>query len=73
MKKLLFFFLLIIMPLFNSCRKGVHVANPILLLADSLMQSRPDSSLYILEEISDSQELNRAERALYNLLTTQAK
>lgn len=73
MKKLLFFFLLIIMPLFNSCRKGVHVANPILLLADSLMQSRPDSSLYLLEEISEPQEMKGEDRALYNLLFTQAK
>lgn len=73
MKKLLFFFLLIIMPLFNSCRKGVHVANPILLLADSLMQSRPDSSLYLLEEISEPQEMKGEDQALYNLLFTQAK
>lgn len=73
MKKLLFFFLLIIMPLFNSCRKGVHVANPILLLADSLMQSRPDSSLYLLDAISEPQEMKDEDRALYNLLFTQAK
>lgn len=73
MKKLLFFFLLIIMPLFNSCRKGVHVANPILLLADSLMQSRPDSSLYLLDAISEPQEMKGEDRALYNLLFTQAK
>lgn len=73
MKKLLFFFLLIIMPLFNSCRKGVHVANPILLLADSLMQTRPDSSLYLLDAISEPQEMKGEDRALYNLLFTQAK
>lgn len=64
MKKLLFFFLLIIIPLFSSCRKGVHVANPILLLADSLMQSRPDSSLYLLEEISEPQEMEGEDQAL---------
>lgn len=73
MKKLLFFFLLIIMPLFSSCRKGVHVANPILLLADSLMQTRPDSSLYLLDAISEPQEMKGEDRALYNLLFTQAK
>lgn len=61
------------MPLFNSCRKGVHVANPILLLADSLMQSRPDSSLYLLDAISEPQEMKGEDRALYNLLFTQAK
>lgn len=73
MKKLLFFFLLITISLFNSCRKGEHVINPALLLADSLMQSRPDSSLYLLEQISDPQKIKNADRAFYNLLLTQAK
>lgn len=73
MKKLLFFFLLITISLFNSCRKGEHVINPALLLADSLMQSRPDSSLYLLEQISDPQKIKNADRAFYYLLLTQAK
>lgn len=73
MKKLLLFCLLIIIPLFSSCRKGMHTANPILLLADSLMQSRPDSSLYLLEHIPNPQEMKDADCALYNLLFTQAK
>ena len=73
MKKLLYFFLLITISLFNSCRKGEHVINPALLLADSLMQSRPDSSLYLLEQISDPQKIKNADRAFYNLLLTQAK
>lgn len=73
MKKLLLFFLLILTPLFSSCRKGTHVENPVLLLADSLMQSRPDSSLCLLEQIPEPQTIKGADRALYNLLLTQAK
>ena len=65
MKKLLFFFLLITISLFNSCRKGEHVINPTLLLVDSLMQSRPDSSLYLLEQISDPQKIKNADKAFY--------
>ena len=37
------------------------------------MQSRPDSSLYLLEQISDPQKIKNADRAFYNLLLTQAK
>lgn len=73
MKKLLLISLLIILPLFISCRKGIHVSNPVLSLADSLMQTRSDSSLYLLEQISEPQNLEVADRAYYNLLLTQAK
>lgn len=73
MKKLLFFLLLITLSLFNSCRKGEHVINPALLLIDSLMQSRPDSSLYLLEQFSDLQKIENADKAFYNLLLTQAR
>lgn len=73
MKKLLLISLLIILPLFISCRKGIHVSNPVLSLADSLMQTRSDSSLYLLEQISEPQNLDVADRAYYNLLLTQAK
>lgn len=73
MKKLLFFFLLAVMSLLSSCRKGSRVTNPILLLADSLMQFSPDSSLYLLEQISDPQKMKGANKAFYNLLLTQAK
>lgn len=73
MKKLLLFLLLGIIPLLNSCKKDSHITNPILLLADSLMQSRPDSSLYLLEQISNPKEIKEADRALYCLLLTQAR
>ncbi len=56
---------------FSSCSSSVK--NPLLLCADSLMEARPDSALFILESISSPQKLPRADRALYALLLTQAK
>lgn len=73
MKKLLFFFLSITIFVFSSCKREVDAINPILLLIDSLMQSRPDSSLYLLEQISDPQKIKNADKAFYNLLLTQAR
>lgn len=55
----------------SSCSSSVK--NPLLLCADSLMEARPDSALFILESISSPQKLPRADRALYALLLTQAK
>lgn len=55
----------------SSCSSSVK--NPLLLSADSLMEARPDSALFILESISSPQKLPRADRALYALLLTQAK
>lgn len=54
-----------------SCSSSVK--NPVLLSADSLMETRPDSALSILESISSPQKLSRAERAYYAVLLTQAK
>ena len=73
MKKLLFFFLSITIFVFSSCKREVDAINPALLLIDSLMQSRPDSSLYLLEQFSDLQKIKNADKAFYNLLLTQAK
>lgn len=56
---------------FSSCSSSVK--NPLLLCADSLMETYPDSALSILESISSPQKLPRADRALYALLLTQAK
>ena len=56
---------------FSSCSSSMK--NPLLLCADSLMEARPDSALFILESISSPQKLPRADRALYALLLTQAK
>lgn len=47
--------------------------NPLLLRADSLMETLPDSALAILESISSPEKLSGADRALYALLLTQAK
>lgn len=73
MKKLLFIFLLTLLPLLNSCRRNSHVSNPILYLADSLMQLHPDSALHLIEGIASPQVMNKADRALYALLLTQAR
>lgn len=54
-----------------SCSSSVK--NPLLLSADSLMETRPDSALSVLESISSPQKLSRAERAYYAVLLTQAK
>lgn len=47
--------------------------NPLLLRADSLMETQPDSALTILESISSPEKLSGADRAFYALLFTQAK
>ena len=73
MKKLLHFLLLTIISLLYSCGNDSHFANSILLAADSLMQSRPDSSLYLLEQIPDPQKIKKGNQALYCLLLTQAR
>lgn len=55
-----------------SC-SSPSVKNPLLLRADSLMETRPDSALTILESISSPEKLSGAERAFYALLFTQAQ
>lgn len=73
MRKLLFVLLITLLPLFHSCRQDYHVSNPILLLADSLMQSHPDSALHLLEGIDAPREMKKADRAFFALLLTQAR
>lgn len=55
----------------SSCSSSVK--SPLLLSADSLMEIYPDSALSILESISSPQKLPCADRALYELLLTQAR
>lgn len=55
-----------------SC-SSPSVKNPLLLRADSLMETRPDSALIILESISSPEKLPSADRAFYALLFTQAQ
>lgn len=62
----------ILLPAFlSSCSPSVR--HPLLLRADSLMNTRPDSSLALLERIASPRELPEADRAFYALLLTQAK
>lgn len=56
----------------SSCSSPL-VKNQLLLCADSLMETYPDSALSILESITYPQKMPRADRALYALLLTQAR
>lgn len=56
----------------SSC-SSPSVKNPLLLCADSLMETCPDSALSIWESITYPQKMPRADRALYALLLTQAR
>ena|GEM_PF-165659 len=56
---------------FFSCSSSTN--NVLLLRADSLMELHPDSALYILESIPESQILSRSDKAFYALLFTQAR
>ena len=56
----------------SSC-SSPSVKNPLLLCADSLMETCPDSALSILESITCPQKMPGADRALYALLLTQAR
>lgn len=75
MKKLLpaFLFFISFTILLGACRRGSHAVSSILLLADSLMQSHPDSSLQLLEAIPAPQKMGKTDRAWYALLLTLAK
>lgn len=56
----------------SSC-SSPSVKNQLLLCADSLMETYPDSALSILESITYPQKMPRADRALYALPLTQAR
>lgn len=56
-----------------SCRREIAPTHSVLLTADSLMWSDPDSALLLLEQLSDVKQLKKADRALYALLQTQAQ
>lgn len=47
--------------------------DPMLMQADSLMPTRPDIALYILQDVTLQQFSSQADRAYYALLITQAK
>lgn len=65
-------FLLAVSLLCGSCRKEISNM-PLLLQADSLMDTRPDSALSLLQTIDTATIPTPADRALYLLLLTQAQ
>ncbi|WP_300703634.1 tetratricopeptide repeat protein [Bacteroides sp.] len=69
----LFSFLLVVLLMCYSCRREIAPTHSVLLTADSLMWSDPDSALLLLEQISEPQQLEGADCALYALLMTQAR
>ena len=70
---LAFSFFLVTSVLCQSCKEEVTSARSMLVAADSMMWSNPDSALLVLEQIPDSRELRGEERALYALLLPQAR
>lgn len=70
---LAFSFFLVTSVLCQSCKEEVTSARSMLVAADSMMWSNPDSALLVLEQIPDSRELRGEERSLYALLLTQAR
>lgn len=69
----IFFFFIVASMLCQSCREEATSACPLLVAADSMMWSNPDSALLVLEQVPTPQELQGRERALYSLLLTQAR
>lgn len=62
---------LAVLLLLAAC-SGSNTNYPILVRADSLMNSYPDSALHLLQSIENPQNMNEACRAKYALLLTQA-
>lgn len=74
MRHILFaFFFLSFLLLCYSCKRSSISTYPILLTADSILWSNPDSALLLLEQIPAPEKLKGADRALYALLLTQAR
>lgn len=63
--------LLLFITLAGCQQNGKHTT--LLVLADSMMDARPDSALKLLHSIQSPQEMRAADRALYALLFTQAE
>lgn len=70
---LVFFLFFVIFLLCHSCKREIASTHSVLLAADSLMWPNPESVLLLLEQISEPQQLEGADRALYALLMTQAR
>lgn len=69
MRKLLYFFILLIMTMF-SCQRNENRHNMLQNISD-MMEEHPDSALSLLQQMNAA-ELNKADNALYCLLLFQA-
>lgn len=74
MKMKLFFYIssLILLTCFSACKRSAYP--PVMQQAEALMETRPDSALYLLEGMGDSLAMLSDEAQMYyHLLTIQAK
>ena len=74
MKMKLFFYIssLILLTCFSACKRSAYP--PVMQQAEALMETRPDSALYLLEGMADTLAMLPDEARMYwHLLTIQAK
>ena len=71
MKRQIRFILFLFIVSLIACQKQSHIL-PLLQEAETLMDSRPDSSLCLLESVQSPENLSAAEYATWCLLVTQA-
>ena len=70
----LFFYIssLILLTCFSACKRPAYP--PVMQQAEALMETRPDSALYLLEGMADTLAMLPDEARMYwHLLTIQAK
>ena len=72
MKRQIRFILFLFIVSLTACQKQPHIL-PLLQEAETLMDSRPDSSLCLLESVQSPENLSAAEYATWCLLVTQAR
>ena len=72
MKRHIHLILFLFIVSLTACQKQSHIL-PLLQEAETLMGSRPDSSLYLLESVQSPEKLSAEEYATWCLLVTQAR
>ena len=72
MKRYIYLILFLFIVGLTACQKTPHIL-PLLQEAETLMDSRPDSSLCLLESVQSPENLSAAEYATWCLLVTQAR
>ncbi|WP_122343972.1 tetratricopeptide repeat protein [Parabacteroides sp. AF17-28] len=72
MKRYIYLILFLFIVGLTACQKQSHIL-PLLQEAETLMDSRPDSSLCLLESVQSPENLSAAEYATWCLLVTQAR